>query len=156
MEWRGILALFFFLFSCLQTVRSDAESITEQFDVRPGGESHKAEKALGSFKCTFLYKAQGGTNEKWEMTLDKDEFGAHSCTVTRPDGPSYIFFLQFKMKVAGARLTEVEAIGGQEHPLEPEEYVVSKRHNEVHSKKDAFKSTLKRLTVYAEHHKQEL
>lgn len=48
MEWRGILALFFFLFSCLQTVRSDAESITEQFDVRPGGESHKAEKALVS------------------------------------------------------------------------------------------------------------
>lgn len=52
--------------------------------------------------CCFL--------KKWEMTLDKDEFGAHSCTVTRPDGPSYIFFLQFKMKVAGARLTEVEAI----------------------------------------------
>ncbi|XP_054756634.1 myeloid-derived growth factor-like [Lytechinus pictus] len=152
MEWKCIFVLFFFLIIRLQSVRCEEEPkvLTETFDVRPGGESHKVEKALGSFKCKFVYVAQGGTNEEWDIILSKDEFGAYSCTVVRPGGTSYIFFQQFKMKIAGARLTSVRAAGSQDVPLEPDEYVVSKHHNEVRSKKDVFKSILRELTVNAE------
>uniref|UniRef100_A0A670K7R4 Uncharacterized protein n=1 Tax=Podarcis muralis TaxID=64176 RepID=A0A670K7R4_PODMU len=59
----------------------------------------------GDYTCTFTYAAQGGTNEKWQMSIGISEDNLlFSCSIWRPQGKSYLFFTQFKGEVKGAKI----------------------------------------------------
>ncbi|XP_069784965.1 myeloid-derived growth factor [Narcine bancroftii] len=129
-------------------------SRTGEFDVRPGGLVHTHSETLGDHSCIFTYASQGGTNERWHMSVgiseDKKLF---SCSIWRPQGKSYLFFTQFKAEVTNAKIefangfSEGAVDGRSDIPLEENEYVVSE--NTVTHKNGLFKSELSKLIIVA-------
>uniref|UniRef100_UPI00398F5CBB myeloid-derived growth factor isoform X2 n=1 Tax=Pristiophorus japonicus TaxID=55135 RepID=UPI00398F5CBB len=90
-------------------------SRTGEFDVRPGGLVHSHSEILGEHKCTFTYASQGGTNERWHMSVGISEDNKlFSCSVWRPQGKSYLFFTQFKAEITNAK---IEFANGFEVPI---------------------------------------
>nr|XP_036873973.1 myeloid-derived growth factor isoform X1 [Manis javanica] len=61
------------------------EPMTVAFDVRPGGVVHSFSQNAGpgdKYTCVFTYASQGGTNEKWQMSLGTSEDSQHfTCTI---------------------------------------------------------------------------
>ncbi|XP_014662584.1 PREDICTED: myeloid-derived growth factor-like [Priapulus caudatus] len=119
----------------------------DEFDVYPGGEVHTFEQEKEGVRCKFTYSAQGGTNEKWlfviSHTPDKKRF---HCTVERPDGNSYLFFMTFSLSVEGATLEEANVAGKNFEALGKEQYIING--NEVkHS--STFQSGLSSVLITA-------
>ncbi|KAM8940557.1 myeloid-derived growth factor [Pelodytes ibericus] len=134
---------------------------TEEFDVRPGGLEHSYTQSLGDYSCTFTYVAQGGTNEKWLMSVGLSEDHQHfSCSVWRPQGSSYLFFNRFKAVVTGAKIefceaySQVSASGVNDVPLKKSEYDISD--NVVSDRPGSFSSSLSKLLIVAQSVRDEL
>ncbi|XP_063309308.1 myeloid-derived growth factor [Pelobates fuscus] len=127
---------------------------TEEFDVRPGGLEHSFSLSLGDYSCTFTYVAQGGTNEKWKMSVGVSEDNQlFSCSIWRPQGSSYLFFMQFKAIVTGGKIefseaySQTSADGVRDVPLKKSEYDISE--TAVSNIPGAFSSTLSKLVLVA-------
>jgi len=75
------------------------ETIDQDFDCRPGKEE-PVSVSLKGYSCTFNYRATGGTNEQWRMTLS-DDSGHPTCFVGRPVPPSYLLFQSFSITIEG-------------------------------------------------------
>ncbi|KAG8519080.1 Myeloid-derived growth factor [Galemys pyrenaicus] len=92
----------------LRLTEAVSEPMTVAFDVRPGGVVHSFSQNVGpedKYTCTFTYASQGGTNERWQMSLGTSEDHQHfTCTIWRPQGKSYLYFTQFKAEVQGAEI----------------------------------------------------
>ncbi|KAB0387886.1 hypothetical protein FD755_002842 [Muntiacus reevesi] len=92
----------------LRPVEAVSEPTTVAFDVRPGGVVHSFSQNVGpgdKYSCVFTYASQGGTNEKWQMSLGTSEDHQHfTCTIWRPQGKSYLYFTQFRAEVRGAEI----------------------------------------------------
>ncbi|XP_033256724.1 myeloid-derived growth factor isoform X3 [Orcinus orca] len=73
----------------LRPARAVSEPTTVAFDVRPGGVVHSFSQNVGpgdKYTCVFTYASQGGTNEKWQMSLGTSEDQQHfTCTIWRTD-----------------------------------------------------------------------
>ncbi|XP_075060896.1 myeloid-derived growth factor isoform X3 [Mixophyes fleayi] len=101
-------------------------SSTEEFDVKPGGLKYTYTRTLGDFSCSFSYMAQGGTNEKWQMSIGVNEDNLFlSCSIWRPMGTSYLFFTMFKAEVRGGKIEYCEAYSQADKPLKKSEYDIS-------------------------------
>ncbi|XP_051894198.1 myeloid-derived growth factor [Pristis pectinata] len=129
-------------------------SRTAEFDVRPGGLVHSHSETLGEHSCIFTYASQGGTNERWHMSVGISEDNKlFSCSVWRPQGKSYLFFTQFKAEVTNAKIEFANGFsqgavdGRSDVPLEENEYVISE--NTVTHKDGVFKSELSKLIIVA-------
>ncbi|KAL7993051.1 hypothetical protein Chor_017307 [Crotalus horridus] len=96
--WDSSASFFFLLQLLLSAVEAKQESVTADFDVRPGGMVHSYSQNLGDVACNFTYAAQGGTNEQWEMIIGVSD------DKTLPQGKSYLFFTQFKAEMKGAKI----------------------------------------------------
>ncbi|KAG8594224.1 hypothetical protein GDO81_001125 [Engystomops pustulosus] len=97
------------LLSLACELHAQAAGSTEEFDVKPGGLYYTYTRRLGDFSCSFSYAAQGGTNEKWHMSIGVDEESRYfSCSIWRPPG-SYLFFISFKAEVSGGKIDFCEA-----------------------------------------------
>ncbi|XP_022106777.1 myeloid-derived growth factor-like [Acanthaster planci] len=134
-------------------------SLSEDFEVKPGGQVWTTVKKLGPCKCTFEYAAQGGTNEKWLFEVTGSDDGTtYSCDIQRPSGVSYLFFQSFKasIELKGAQLKQVELFMDTDNSLKPEEYVTTKGKNEVTHNEGKFNSKLSRLLLIAERPRTEL
>ncbi|XP_056427788.1 myeloid-derived growth factor isoform X1 [Hyla sarda] len=99
------------LLLCLSShTKAEPTGNTEEFDVKPGGLDYTYTRKLGGFSCSFSYAAQGGTNEKWLMSIGVDEESRYfSCSIWRPLGTSYLFFTKFKAEVSGGKIEFCEA-----------------------------------------------
>uniref|UniRef100_A0A8C5LPZ2 Myeloid-derived growth factor n=1 Tax=Leptobrachium leishanense TaxID=445787 RepID=A0A8C5LPZ2_9ANUR len=149
----------FAAFFILAGVYAQDEAKTEEFVVEPGGLEHSYSIKLGDFSCTFTYVAQGGTNEKWKISVGLSEDGLiFSCSIGRPQGTSYLFFIQFRASVTGAKIEYCEAYsqasadGRKDVPLKKSEYDVSDTAVSHHP--GSFASTLARVVIVAQstHH----
>ncbi|CAD5123768.1 DgyrCDS12076 [Dimorphilus gyrociliatus] len=101
----------------------------------------------GSIRCTFNYVAQGGTNEKWRMTI-VDDSERQSCLVERPDGNSYLFFQEFDLEIGGVEsISAAIAYKNDLQPLDQEEYKIDFLMKRVSSQRQQFKSQLARLEI---------
>ncbi|GCB66595.1 myeloid-derived growth factor [Scyliorhinus torazame] len=136
-------------------------SRTGEFDVRPGGLVHSHSETLGEHVCTFTYASQGGTNERWHMSVGISEDNKlFSCSVWRPQGKSYLFFTQFKAEVTNAKIAFANgfsqaAIDGRgDVPLKEDEYII--KENSVTHKDGSFKSELSKLLIVAHTRHDEL
>ncbi|XP_061739145.1 myeloid-derived growth factor [Nerophis ophidion] len=133
---------------------------TTEFDVRPGGMVHTFTEYIGGYECTFSFAAQGGTNEKWLMSVGlSDEDKLLSCSVWRPTGTSYLFFTQFKMELKGTKIEYANAssqarAGQSEVVLSAEEYTVGE--SAVTHTEGKFKAQLAKLTAIGRTRHQEL
>ncbi|XP_032992452.1 myeloid-derived growth factor [Lacerta agilis] len=155
--WDGLAAaaaVFFLLLPLLPAAEAEGDQSTAEFDVRPGGAVHSFSKSLGDYTCTFTYAAQGGTNEKWQMSIGISEDNLlFSCSVWRPQGKSYLFFTQFKGEVKGAKIEygmaySTAAAGGQRDiALKEEEFQVTE--TAVSHKEGKFRSELSKLLIVA-------
>ncbi|XP_036169116.1 myeloid-derived growth factor isoform X2 [Myotis myotis] len=71
----------------LRPAEAVSEPTTVAFDVRPGGVVHTFSQSVGpgdKYTCVFTYASQGGTNEKWQMSLGTSEDHQHfTCTIWR-------------------------------------------------------------------------
>ncbi|XP_023601752.1 myeloid-derived growth factor isoform X2 [Myotis lucifugus] len=71
----------------LRPAEAVSEPTTVAFDVRPGGVVHTFSQNVGpgdKYTCVFTYASQGGTNEKWQMSLGTSEDHQHfTCTIWR-------------------------------------------------------------------------
>jgi len=125
------------------------KSKVKLIDVKPGAGRQEIVESWGEFSCRFEYKAQGGTNEQWNLAMARNKKGTEwICVVERPSGLSYLFFEEFKLQVFGADLQEflLEAKPGVR--LLNEEYVVMMAENYVqHGYK--FNSQLIKVQLYA-------
>ncbi|XP_073542366.1 myeloid-derived growth factor [Phyllobates terribilis] len=137
------------LLLCLSNhIRAEAAGNTEEFDVKPGGLDHSYTKKLGDFSCCFHYAAQGGTNEKWHMSVGVDEESRYfSCSIWRPLGTSYLFFTTFKVEVSGGSIEFFEAYSQADKPLKKSEYVI--KDTTVSDVPGSFSSSLSKLTIMA-------
>ncbi|XP_007439816.2 myeloid-derived growth factor isoform X2 [Python bivittatus] len=159
--WEGSTASFFLLQLLLSAVGAKEETITADFDVRPGGMVHSDSKSLGDYTCTFTYAAQGGTNEQWQMSIGVSEDNLlFSCSIWRPQGKSYLFFTQFKAEVKGAKIQYAMAyskagVGEQKDiPLKEEEFFTTER--TVAHREGKFHSELSKVLIVAEKSHDEL
>ncbi|KAM5230476.1 myeloid-derived growth factor isoform 1-T2 [Hipposideros larvatus] len=120
----------------LRLAEAVSEPTTVAFDVRPGGVVHSFTQSVGpgdKYTCVFTYASQGGTNEKWQMSLGTSEDHQHfTCTIWRPQGKSYLYFTQFKAEVRGAEIEYGMAYSKaafereSDVPLKNEEFEVTK------------------------------
>ncbi|XP_061432306.1 myeloid-derived growth factor-like [Lethenteron reissneri] len=140
---------------------ADEKALTVEFDVRPGGIVHSFKQELGKFGCTFTYAAQGGTNEQWLMSLGSNEDQSlFSCSVWRPNGKSYLFFVQFNTEISGAKVEFAEAfsqaatINLKDIALKPSEIVVGE-HTVSHNP-GQFGSQLSKLMIVSRKPHEEL
>ncbi|XP_070128639.1 myeloid-derived growth factor isoform X2 [Equus caballus] len=85
------------------------------------------------YSCVFTYASQGGTNERWQMSLGTSEDHQHfTCTIWRPQGKSYLYFTQFRAEVRGAEVEYGMAYSKaafekeSDVPLQSEEFEVTK------------------------------
>uniref|UniRef100_J3S5G6 UPF0556 C19orf10-like protein n=1 Tax=Crotalus adamanteus TaxID=8729 RepID=J3S5G6_CROAD len=159
--WDSSASFFFLLQLLLSAVEAKQESVTTDFDVRPGGMVHSYSQNLGDVACNFTYAAQGGTNEQWEMIIGvSDDKTLFSCSIWRPQGKSYLFFTQFKAEMKGAKIKYAMAysaagVGGQEDvPLKEEEFLVTEQ--TVSHREGKFHSQLAKLMIVAEKSHDEL
>ncbi|XP_020382096.2 myeloid-derived growth factor [Rhincodon typus] len=136
-------------------------SRTGEFDVRPGGLVHSHSETLGEHVCTFTYASQGGTNERWHMSVGISEDNKlFSCSVWRPQGKSYLFFTQFKAEVTNAKIefangfSQAAVEGRNDVPLKESEYIVGE--NTVTHKDGSFRSELSKLLIVARTRHDEL
>uniref|UniRef100_UPI00398EB2DE myeloid-derived growth factor isoform X1 n=1 Tax=Pristiophorus japonicus TaxID=55135 RepID=UPI00398EB2DE len=136
-------------------------SRTGEFDVRPGGLVHSHSEILGEHKCTFTYASQGGTNERWHMSVGISEDNKlFSCSVWRPQGKSYLFFTQFKAEITNAKIefangfSQAAVEGRSDVPLKENEYVIGE--NTVTHKDGSFRSELSKLLIVARTRHDEL
>nr|XP_061832274.1 myeloid-derived growth factor-like isoform X1 [Nerophis lumbriciformis] len=115
---------------------------------------------LGGYECSFSFAAQGGTNEKWLMSVGlSDEDKLLSCSVWRPTGTSYLFFTQFKMELKGTKIEYANAssqarAGQKEVVLSAEEYTIGE--SAVTHTEGKFKAQLAKLTAIGRTRHQEL
>ncbi|XP_038072225.1 myeloid-derived growth factor-like [Patiria miniata] len=151
--------LLVFALSFIYTEVTCDSSLSENFEVKPGGHVWTTVKELGPCKCTFEYAAQGGTNEQWLFELTGSDDGTiYSCDIQRPSGVSYLFFQSFRasIELEGAQLKEVELFMDTDNLLKPEEYVTTKGKNEVTHNEGKFNSKLSRLLLIVERPRSEL
>ncbi|XP_053317807.1 myeloid-derived growth factor [Spea bombifrons] len=151
MSAAGVFAVAFLF---LVGIRAEENSSTEEFDVRPGGLEHSYSRSLGEYTCTFTYVAQGGTNEKWQMSVGVSEDDKlFSCSVWRPQGKSYLFFMQFRAAVTGGKIefseaySQASADGRSDVPLKKSEYDVTD--TAVFHRPGSFSSSLSKLVIVA-------
>ncbi|KAE8631388.1 hypothetical protein XENTR_v10001175 [Xenopus tropicalis] len=154
----GIICAFLLL---LAVCSAQEKSSTEEFDVRPGGLQHSFTSKLGDYACTFTYAAQGGTNEKWHMSVGLSDDNQHfSCSIWRPQGKSYLFFTGFKAEVTGGKIEFSEAYsqassdGSSDVKLKSSEYDVTD--NVVSHRPGSFSSSLCKLVLVARSEHDEL
>uniref|UniRef100_A0A8C2PDJ0 Myeloid derived growth factor n=2 Tax=Capra hircus TaxID=9925 RepID=A0A8C2PDJ0_CAPHI len=148
----------------LRPVETVSEPTTVAFDVRPGGVVHSFSQNVGpgdKYTCVFTYASQGGTNEKWQMSLGTSEDHQHfTCTIWRPQGKSYLYFTQFKAEVQGAEIEYGMAYSKaafekeSDVPLKNEEFEVTK--TAVFHRPGAFKAELSKLVIVAKATRSEL
>ncbi|KAK1342862.1 hypothetical protein QTO34_015630 [Cnephaeus nilssonii] len=141
----------------LRPAEAVSEPTTVAFDVRPGGVVHTFSQNVGpgdKYTCVFTYASQGGTNEKWQMSLGTSEDQQHfTCTIWRPQGKSYLYFTQFKAEVRGAEIEYGMAYSKaafekeSDVPLKNEEFEVTK--TAVSHRPGAFKAELSKLVIVA-------
>nr|XP_057928253.1 myeloid-derived growth factor [Doryrhamphus excisus] len=150
------------LLSYIPTQATEEQTKTTEFDVRPGGVVHSFTDSIEGYECSFSFAAQGGTNEKWLMSVglsgDKKLF---SCSVWRPTGKSYLFFTQFKMELKGTKIEHANAFsqaavpaGQSDVALPPEEYTVGE--SAVTHTEGQFNAQLSKLTAIGRTRHQEL
>uniref|UniRef100_A0A9L0K5T3 Myeloid derived growth factor n=1 Tax=Equus asinus TaxID=9793 RepID=A0A9L0K5T3_EQUAS len=113
------------------------------------------------YSCVFTYASQGGTNERWQMSLGTSEDHQHfTCTIWRPQGKSYLYFTQFRAEVRGAEVEYGMAYSKaafekeSDVPLQSEEFEVTK--TAVSHRPGAFKSELSKLVIVAKASRSEL
>ncbi|KAJ1085284.1 hypothetical protein NDU88_005417 [Pleurodeles waltl] len=156
---RLLAALTLALVTCGGARGEDPPPSTVDFDVRPGGQEHSFSRSLGECTCAFSYAAQGGTNEQWQMSVALSEGGGlFSCSIWRPQGVSYLYFMQFKVEVKGCTIEYAEAYSqaaSSDHkdlPLKRDEYEVGQ--TTVTHKQGKFKSMLAKVVIVAKppHH----
>ncbi|XP_069818669.1 myeloid-derived growth factor [Dendropsophus ebraccatus] len=129
-------------------IHAEAAGSTEEFDVKPGGLDHTYTRKLGDFSCSFSYAAQGGTNEKWHISIGVDEESRYfSCSVWRPLGTSYLFFTKFKAEISGGKIEFCEAYSQGDKPLKKSEYEI--KETVVSDVPGSFSSSLSKLTIMA-------
>ncbi|XP_008586149.1 PREDICTED: UPF0556 protein C19orf10 homolog [Galeopterus variegatus] len=148
----------------LSSAEAVSEPTTVAFDVRPGGVVHSFSKSVGpgdKYTCVFTYASQGGTNEQWQMSLGTSEDNQHfTCTIWRPQGKSYLYFMQFKAEVRGAHIEYAMAYSKaafeseSDIPLKNEEFEVTK--TAVAHRPGAFKAELSKLVIVAKASHNEL
>merc|ERR1711916_98105 len=80
--------------SVLVSVAVAAGPVYETFNIRPGRDG-KAAATMDGHTCLFDYSAVGGTNEEWNLVLEKHN-GEFHCTVQRPRA-SYLGFKYFNI-----------------------------------------------------------
>ncbi|XP_072924810.1 myeloid-derived growth factor [Hemitrygon akajei] len=148
---RALLAV---IFVCALGSSCAERSHTGEFDVRPGGLVHSHSETLGDHSCIFTYASQGGTNERWHMSVGiSEDSKLFSCSIWRPQGKSYLFFTQFKAEVTNAKIefangfSQAAVDGRSDVPLKENEYVISE--NTVTHKDGVFKSQLSKLIIVA-------
>lgn len=135
--------------------RAEDTASTEEFDVKPGGVEYTYTRTLGSFSCKFTYAAQGGTNEKWQMNIEMNEDRQYfSCSIWRPLGTSYLFFLKFKAEVTGGKIEFCEAYSQENKPLKKSEYDVTD--TAVSDRPGSFSASLYKLLLVAKSDREEL
>ncbi|XP_044124180.1 myeloid-derived growth factor [Bufo gargarizans] len=147
----GAVVLSAMLLLCLSNwVQAEAgDGSTEEFDVKPGGLDYTYTRRLGYFSCSFSYAAQGGTNEKWHMSIGVDgESRYFSCSIWRPLGTSYLFFTKFEAEVSGGKIQFCEAYSQADKPLKKSEYEI--KDTTVSYIPGSFLSSLSKLTIMAE------
>ncbi|KAM4708575.1 myeloid-derived growth factor [Discoglossus pictus] len=155
--WASVI-LFLIL---LSGARAHEKGKTEEFDVRPGGLEHKYSVSLDECSCIFTYAAQGGTNEQWQMSVGRSEDKQlFSCSIWRPQGKSYLFFMGFKAEVTCGKIEYSEAYSQAATtsfsaiPLKESEYSVSD--SAVSHKPGSFSSTLSKLVIVSKSSHEEL
>ncbi|XP_064608780.1 myeloid-derived growth factor-like [Liolophura sinensis] len=158
-----LLGMIVLLLCCLTVLVSAGSKIREdeikvsEFDVKPGGEKHEYQESWDGVTCKFTYASQGGTKEKWSFGMSRSsDLNQYSCSVERPGGTSYLFFLNFKLEVIGGTVWDGEAFGNREKPLKPDEFTVDQEKNMIASKEGGFGAELSRVNVYANAGKSEL
>ncbi|OCU00329.1 myeloid-derived growth factor [Xenopus laevis] len=154
----GVISTFVLI---LTLCGAQEKSSTEEFDVRPGGLQHSFTSKLDDYSCTFTYASQGGTNEKWHMSVGLSDDNQHfSCSIWRPQGKSYLFFTEFKAEITGGKIEFSEAYsqtssgGGSDVKLKRSEYDVTD--NVVSHRPGSFSSALCKLVVVARSEHDEL
>ncbi|KAG9480702.1 myeloid-derived growth factor [Eleutherodactylus coqui] len=126
--------------------RTGADGGAEEFDVKPGGLDYTVTRSWGSFSCSFSYAAQGGTNEKWQMSIEVDDAsGSFSCLIWRPSGTSYLYFMRFKAEVSGGKIESCEAFSQADKPLKKSEYEI--KDTSVAAVPGGFSSSLSMLKI---------
>ncbi|XP_004619475.1 myeloid-derived growth factor [Sorex araneus] len=148
----------------LRPAEAVSEPTTVAFDVRPGGVVHSFSENGGPgdrYTCKFTYASQGGTNERWQMSLGTSEDHQHfTCTIWRPQGKSYLYFTQFQAEVQGAEIEYAMAYStaafesGSDIPLKSDEFEVTK--TTVSHRPGAFKAELSKLVIVAKASRSEL
>ncbi|XP_054645496.1 myeloid-derived growth factor isoform X1 [Dunckerocampus dactyliophorus] len=155
-------SLILLLMSTFPAQATEEQTRTTEFDVRPGGMVQTFTDSIGGYACSFLCAAQGGTNEKWLMSVGlSDDDKLFSCSVWRPTGISYLFFTQFKMELEGTKIEHADAFSqaavtpGQGNvALGPEEYTVGE--STVTHTDGRFKAQLAKLMVVGRTRHEEL
>lgn len=119
----------------------------DEFDVYPGGEVHTFEQEKEGVKCKFTYSAQGGTNEKWLFMISHTpDMRRFHCTVERPDGNSYLFFLTFSFTIEGAKLQQVDISGKDFKELDKDQYITE---GNTVKNSDKFQNSLSSVLITA-------
>ncbi|XP_049645003.1 myeloid-derived growth factor [Suncus etruscus] len=154
-RWAALLLLLAVM--ALRPARAAPEPVSVAFDVRPGGVVHSFSEDAGpgnKYTCKFTYASQGGTNERWEMSLATSEDNQYfTCTIWRPQGKSYLYFTQFEAEVQGAKIESAMAYskagteGESDIPLKSEEFEVSQ--TTVAHRPGAFRAELSKLVIVA-------
>jgi len=148
--------VFFLILSVLPVWSSTAHTMSSKkqhktksivLDVKPGAGRQVVEERWGEFSCVFEYKSQGGTNEQWSLTMARNKKGTEwLCTVERPSGLSYLFFEEFKLRVAGADLQEFLLESKPGVSLRLEEYIMEENYVQ---QSDKFNSQLTKVQIFA-------
>merc|ERR1712108_75874 len=79
---------------------------SEIINLRPGS-PETASVTLYDYTCHFEWKVNGGSSEKWLLTLSEEDDQV-ICEIKRPNPPSYLFFTQFKATIEGAEFESEE------------------------------------------------
>ncbi|XP_068089917.1 myeloid-derived growth factor isoform X2 [Hyperolius riggenbachi] len=114
-------------------VGAQAEAIenAEEFDVKPGGLAYTYSRTL-----------------KWLMNIwineDNHDF---TCSIWRPLGTSYLFFLKFKAEVTGGKIESCEAYSQEGKSLQITEYEVTD--TAVSDRPGSFSSALYKIILVA-------
>ncbi|XP_077391687.1 myeloid-derived growth factor [Festucalex cinctus] len=155
------LTVFLLFVVLLPAHASDEQTKTAEFDVKPGGTLYTFTESIGGYECSFSFVAQGGTNEKWHMSVGLSEDNKlFSCSVWRPTGKSYLFFTAFKMELKGTKVEYANAFsqaaiaGGQDKDLNSEEYTIAE--STVTHTQGKFNSQLSKLMAIGRTRHEEL
>lgn len=83
------------------------------------------------------------------MTVKRVKKNAYTCTVERPEGTSYLYFMSFAASILEHNVETAEVFDNNGALLQDEEYIITEDLKSVKHKDGGFQSSITKVSVTA-------